>query len=95
MKFRLYLFSIKSFFELLIIIIFAFIIFCSSFGGIPTGEWIALNIFPLISGILSWLTTKVIFYYVLIKNRMVFYYLLLFIVSLFFCNLFLYVFKKI
>ncbi|OXA74676.1 hypothetical protein B0A65_23030 [Flavobacterium frigidimaris] len=62
-----YFFSSKKILEFSIILIFSFWIFSIQFGGLPSGEWLALNVFPIIAGLLTWIIFNIIL--LIIKNN--------------------------
>lgn len=94
MKVVFYLLTKRSLLELLIILIISFMLFILYFGGFPYGEWIALNTYPFIAGIISWIIVKIIAYIFKIKNTLK-YNLFMFLVSILLCIFFMYILKKI
>jgi len=94
MKVVFYLLTKRSLLELLIILIISFMLFFLYFGGFPYGGWIALNIYPFMAGISSWIIVKLIMYTFKIKNTLK-YNLFIFLVSVLLCIFFMYVFKKL
>lgn len=93
MKVIFYLITKKSLLELLIILIISFMLFFLYFGGFPYGEWIALNIYPFMAGLSSWMFVKIIIHTFKIKNLK--YNLFIFLVIVLLCIFFMYILKKL
>lgn len=64
------------------------------FGGFPYGEWIALNIYPFMAGLSSWMFVKIIIHTFKIKNLLK-YNLFIFLVIVLLCIFFMYILKKL
>ncbi|MDR7212196.1 hypothetical protein J2W48_004153 [Flavobacterium piscis] len=59
----LFFFSLKRIFELIVILLISFLIFSIQFGGLPHGEWVALNLYPAIGGLLTWVIFNIILFW--------------------------------
>lgn len=94
MKVIFYLITKKSLLELLIILIISFMLFFLYFGGFPYGEWIALNIYPFMAGLSSWMFVKIIIHTFKIRNLLK-YNLFIFLVIVLLCIFFMYILKKL
>lgn len=94
MKVVFYLLTKRNLLELLIILIISFMLFFLYFGGFPYGEWIALNMYPFMAGISSWIIVKIIMYTFKIKNTLK-YNLFIFSVNVLLCIFFMYSLKKL
>jgi len=84
----------KKICELFIFEIISFVLFRFEFGGLPSGEWIGLNILPLIAGIFSWITFQVIVSLKLNTNKVKEISFLI-LTCFLLCKLFLFLLKKL
>lgn len=91
MRFIYFLNNKKKIIELIINLLISFGIFCYDFGGVPTGDWIGLNIIPLFAGLLAWLVFE-IGGFLLNINKVNYYISLLMSISL--SIIFIYILKK-
>lgn len=94
MKVFFYLLTKWNLLELLIILIISFMLFILYFGGFPYGEWIAINIYPFIAGITSWIIVKIIAFIFKIKITLK-YNLFMFLVNVLLCMVFIYILIKL
>lgn len=89
MKIISFLVTKESISELLISLLISFLIFVFDFGGIPHGEWFALNIYPFLAGVGLWILIRVITVFVKPKNKFI-YYPVVFLSGILLCIAFIY-----
>jgi hypothetical protein len=92
MRFLFFLFTKRCIVELFLILFFSFGLFCFDFGGLPTEDWIALNIIPLTAGFFTWFFFEILVF-VLNINKAKYYCIIL--ISIPICIMFSYLLKKI
>lgn len=94
MKAFFYLLTKRNLLQLLIILIISFMLFMLYLGGFPSGEWIALNLYPIMAGISSWIIVQLIAFIFKIKITLK-YHLLMFLGNILLSMVFIYILIKL
>lgn len=91
MRIKSIFFTKRSILELFLVLFFSFTLFCYDFGGIPTNDWLALNIYPILAGFFSWLLFQTIVYFLNINKAKYWWFIF---TSIPICMLLLFLLKK-